>query len=69
MSLHKEIEFENDICAHLAKHDWLHAEADYAGYDRARALFPAAVTGKIDVRALSPSPSPMLGEGSNQETL
>ncbi|MFA6903190.1 MAG: type I restriction endonuclease [Gallionellaceae bacterium] len=43
MSLHKEIEFENDICTHLAKHDWLHAENDHTGYDRARALFPADV--------------------------
>jgi type I restriction enzyme R subunit len=42
-ALHKEIEFENDICAHLAAHDWLHAENDYTGYDRARALFPADV--------------------------
>lgn len=25
-ALHKEIEFENDICAHLAAHDWLYAE-------------------------------------------
>ncbi|MDZ4203084.1 MAG: type I restriction endonuclease [Gallionella sp.] len=43
MSLHKEIEFENDICAHLAKHDWLYAEGDHTGYDRDRALFPADV--------------------------
>ena len=43
MSLHKEIEFENDICAHLAAHDWLYAENDHPGYDRARALFPADV--------------------------
>ena len=43
MSLHKEIEFENDICAHLAAHDWLYAENDHTGYDRARALFPADV--------------------------
>jgi type I restriction enzyme R subunit len=42
-NLHKEIEFENDICAHLAAHDWLHAENDHTGYDRARALFPADV--------------------------
>ena len=41
--LHKEIEFENDICAHLAAHDWLYAESDHTGYDRARALFPADV--------------------------
>ena len=25
-TLHKEVEFENDICAHLAAHDWLYAE-------------------------------------------
>lgn len=41
--LHKEIEFENDICAHLVAHDWLYAENDYTGYDRSRALFPADV--------------------------
>ena len=43
MSLHKEISFETEICAHLAAHGWLHAEGDAAGYDRARALFPADV--------------------------
>ncbi|MDO9012218.1 MAG: type I restriction endonuclease [Gallionella sp.] len=43
MSLHKEIEFENDICAHLAAHDWLYADNDYTGYDRARAMFPADI--------------------------
>ncbi len=43
MSLHKEISFESDICTHLAAHSWLYAEGDAAGYDRARALFPADV--------------------------
>jgi type I restriction enzyme R subunit len=43
MSLHKEIEFENDICAHLAGQGWLYAEGDFSAYDRARALFPADV--------------------------
>ena len=43
MSLHKEIEFENDLCAGLAAQGWLYAEGDAAGYDRARALFPADV--------------------------
>ncbi len=43
MALHHEIEFENDICAYLAAHGWLYAEGDAAGYDRARALFPADV--------------------------
>src|ERR1035438_6742881 len=42
-ALHKEIEFENDICAHLAGHGWQYAEDDYAAYDRARALFPADI--------------------------
>jgi len=43
MSLHKEIEFENDLCAGLAAQGWLYAEGDAAGYDRSRALFPADV--------------------------
>ena len=43
MSLHKEISFETEICQHLAASGWLHAEGDAAGYDRARALFPADV--------------------------
>jgi len=40
MSVHKEIAFESEICAHLAAHGWLHAEGDAAHYDRARALYP-----------------------------
>jgi type I restriction enzyme R subunit len=43
MSLHKEINFEADICQHLAAHGWFYADGDAAGYDRARALFPADV--------------------------
>lgn len=43
MRLHQEIEFENDICAHLAGNGWLHAEADDADYDRERAVFPSDV--------------------------
>jgi len=43
MSLHKEISFESEICEHLADHGWLYAEGDAAGYDRARALYPADV--------------------------
>src|ERR1035438_2176588 len=43
MTLHKEISFESEICQHLAAHGWLYAEGDAAGYDRARALFPADV--------------------------
>ncbi|MBB3267529.1 type I restriction enzyme R subunit [Azospirillum sp. OGB3] len=43
MTLHKEIEFENDICGHLAAHGWLYDQNDAAAYDRQRALFPADV--------------------------
>ena len=43
MSLHQEINFESEICQHLAAHGWLYAEGDAAGYDRARTLFPADV--------------------------
>jgi len=48
-NLHKEIEFENDICAHLAAHDWLYAENDHTGYDRARALYPADVLAWVQI--------------------
>ena len=41
--LHKEINFEVEICDHLAANGWLYAANDVAGYDRARALFSADV--------------------------
>jgi len=43
MSIHNEIEFENEVCEHLASHGWLYAEQDAADYDRKLALFPADV--------------------------
>ncbi|MCU0714242.1 MAG: type I restriction endonuclease, partial [Pirellula sp.] len=43
MTIHTEINFENDICEHLAAHGWLYAEGDAGHYDRSRALFPADV--------------------------
>ena len=42
-SLHKEINFELEICQHLASHGWLYADGDAASYDRARGVFPADV--------------------------
>lgn len=39
MSLHKEIEFENDIFNHLGAHGWLY-EQNAQLYDTPRALFP-----------------------------
>jgi type I restriction enzyme R subunit len=43
MSIHKEIRIETEICQHLAEHGWLYPDGDAAGYDRARALYPADV--------------------------
>jgi len=43
MSLHNEVEFEKEICAHLAANGWLYAEpgkgGDATGYDTPRALY------------------------------
>lgn len=45
MALHNEIQFELDICNHLAANGWLYAEpgqaGDASGYDTPRALYPA----------------------------
>jgi len=43
MSVHTEVNFENDICAHLAGSGWLYDEGDATRYDRSLALFPADV--------------------------
>ncbi|HET7562818.1 MAG TPA: type I restriction endonuclease [Rhodanobacteraceae bacterium] len=43
MTLHTEIHFEDDICAHLAAHGWVYDPKDATQYDRARALFPSDV--------------------------
>jgi type I restriction enzyme R subunit len=48
MSLHKEVSFEDEICAHLATHGWLHGPGDAALYDRSRALFPADVRAWVE---------------------
>lgn len=46
MSLHKEIEFENGICAYLAAHDWLRRAASDARKPVAR--FSASETWVAD---------------------
>src|SRR2546423_582889 len=43
MSLHKEINFESEVCEHLATSGWFHEENDAAKYDRTRCLFPEDV--------------------------
>ena len=39
MALHREIHFEETICAHLAANGWLYADADAALFDRVNGLF------------------------------
>lgn len=46
--LHKEINFETDICDHLAANGWLYAEGDAQGYDRTHALFPADIIAWVE---------------------
>jgi len=43
MNLHKEINFEAEVCEHLDAHSWHYAEGDAANYDRELAFFPADV--------------------------
>ena len=43
MSLHTEINFDIDICDHLAANGWLYSVGYAASYDRKQALFPADV--------------------------
>lgn len=38
MSIHKEIRFEDEICAHLSANGWLYEPGSAASYDRKRAL-------------------------------
>lgn len=42
MAQHNEVEFERELCEHLAAHGWLYSPTD-DGYDRQRALFPEDV--------------------------
>lgn len=39
MSLHREVNFESEICKSLGANGWLYDELDAVKYDRARALF------------------------------
>jgi type I restriction enzyme R subunit len=40
MSIHKEVRFEDEICAYLGAHGWHYEPSSAASYDRSRALFP-----------------------------
>lgn len=40
MTVHKEVSFEDEICGHLAAHEWLYDSSSSGLYDRSQALFP-----------------------------
>jgi type I restriction enzyme R subunit len=40
-TLHKEFNFEDEICDHLGANGWLYSSGDAANYDKTRALYPA----------------------------
>jgi type I restriction enzyme, R subunit len=48
MDLHKELALEDEICGHLAAHDWSYGADSASGYDRARALFPSDLIAWIE---------------------
>jgi type I restriction enzyme R subunit len=47
MAQHNEIEFEKELCEHLAANGWLYSQNDL-GYDRERALFPEDFFGWLE---------------------
>lgn len=47
MAQHNEIEFEKEICEHLAAHGWEYSPTD-VGYDKERALYPADLFGWLE---------------------
>lgn len=49
MSLHKEVSFEDEICADLSAAGWLFEEGSANRYDRARALFPEDVQAWLEL--------------------
>jgi len=49
MTLHKEHNFEIEICEHLAANGWLYEDRDAAGFVRGLALFPADVLAWVQV--------------------
>ena len=46
MAIHNEIQFENDICDHLAANGWLYSPDD-TGYDKGLTLYPEDAIGWI----------------------
>lgn len=69
MALHLEVEFEKDICNHLAANGWLYAEDDAKGYDTPRALFPADVVAWVQATQPDAWASLSKTHGTNAESM
>ncbi|WEX88499.1 type I restriction endonuclease [Sinorhizobium garamanticum] len=69
MTLHREISFETEICAHLAAHGWQYTEGDAAKYDRSRALLPADVVAWVQTSQPKAWETLAKNHGSAAETM
>ena len=56
MDIHKEINFEAEICEHLAANGWLYAEEDAADYDYQLAFFPVDVLQDVEAAHFTGDP-------------
>lgn len=66
MSIHKEINFETEICEYLGSHGWIYAEGDAANYDRTAAIYPADLLKWI--QATQPQPWEILAKNHGSQT-
>jgi len=75
MAQHNEVEFEKELCQHLASNGWLYSPTD-AGYDKVRALFPDDVFGWLEdtqpkelAKTVKPTDSPALQAKARDQLL
>ncbi len=75
MAQHNEVEFEKELCDHLAAHGWLYSVND-VGYDKGRALFPEDIFGWLEdtqadelAKAVKPTDSPALQAKAREQLL
>ena len=69
MSVHQEIAFEDDICAHLAAYGWRYEPGDAQRYDRAHALFPPDLIAWIEATQPAAWESLTKAHGAASETV
>lgn len=66
-AIHKELAFEDQICADLSASGWLYAEGAAKNYDRARALFPEDVLAWVQAAYPAAWQSLQKNHGSNAD--